>query len=254
MKGELIVFEGADCMFKETNSSLLCTYINSHYPEKQAKVVSFPRYGEPAAHFTETYLNKGYPRDIAPDAVSYFYLMDQFDYMSTEGDNLLENGHTLILDRYWYSDLVYRTASLLFSETPSQRRKGYKTLESIASNAEKLLKNYAANLVYIMTTGQAGIPYGDELLKKLWSDHKEDINVSRTRYMLDVAKAYDSDIIIPYITTREPAEICKIRIAYEAVDELGRIDNVILHDRDVIADKVYEKYEEFCRKVDIFNY
>ena len=171
MRGELIVFEGADCMFKETNSSLLCTYINSHYPEKQAKLVSFPRYGDPAAHFTETYLNKGYPRDIAPDAVSYFYLMDQLDYMSTEGDNLLENGHTLILDRYWYSDLVYRTASLLFSETPSQRRKGYKTLESIASNAEKLLKNYDANLIYIMTTGQAGKPHGDELLKKLWSEY-----------------------------------------------------------------------------------
>ena len=72
--------------------------------------------------------------------------------------------------------------------------------------------------------------------------------------MLDVAKAYDSEMFLTYATTRKPEEICKIHIAYETVDELGQVDGVKLYDRNDIADKIYEKYEDFCNKVDIFNY
>ena len=108
MDGRLIVFEGLDCSFKETNAKKLKEYITNTGRECVCK--SFPTYGNPSAYFVEQFLKGSYGKieDLSPRTVSIFYMIDMFDYMNKEGLKLLESGTDIILDRYWYSNIYYR--------------------------------------------------------------------------------------------------------------------------------------------------
>lgn len=107
-RGKLIVFEGLDCSFKETNSNLLNEYIQK--TGKKSVAIHFPRYGKKPAYFVESYLhgNYGGMDTMNSGTISMFYMLDMFDYMKKSGEQLLANGTNIILDRYWYCNLYYR--------------------------------------------------------------------------------------------------------------------------------------------------
>lgn len=107
--GRIIVLEGLDCSFKETNSNLLAEYIRKT-ENRKVEVVHFPLYGEPSAWFVEQFLagNFGMNKDLSSGAISTFYMIDMFAYMNQKGKALLESGVDLILDRYWYCNIFYR--------------------------------------------------------------------------------------------------------------------------------------------------
>lgn len=107
-RGKLIVFEGLDCSFKETNSNLLNEYIQKKGGKSVA--IHFPRYGKKPSYFVESYLhgNYGGMDTMNSGTISMFYMLDMFDYMKKTGMKLLEQGTNIILDRYWYCNLYYR--------------------------------------------------------------------------------------------------------------------------------------------------
>lgn len=108
-KGRIIVFDGLDCSFKETNANALAEYMES-YEGRKVKVIHFPLYGQPSSWFVEQYLsgNFGKENEISSRAISMFYMLDMFAYMKLEGNKLLEEGTDLIFDRYWYCNIFYR--------------------------------------------------------------------------------------------------------------------------------------------------
>ncbi len=113
--GKLIVIEGTDGSGKATQSELLEKALRK--AGKKVKLVSFPRYGHPAAYFEERYLagDFGDMRSVGPYGASLFYALDRFEMASTLRKWLSE-GTFVIANRYTTSSMVHQ-ASLL----PTQR-------------------------------------------------------------------------------------------------------------------------------------
>lgn len=113
-KGKIIVFEGLDYSFKETNSKKLYQYIKENITEK-VKLFSFPNYESESSYFVKQYLkgNYGELNDINHYTTSLFYLVDRFDTVKKEKiEELLEEGYYIILDRYIGSNLIFQSAKI----------------------------------------------------------------------------------------------------------------------------------------------
>jgi len=114
MKGKLIVFEGLDYSFKETNSIKLEHYINSNITNKVLHF-SFPNYHSPSSFFIKEYLAGAYGNAsyIDPYKASYCYSLDRMDsIIKLEINKLLEKGWYIIFDRYIGSNLTFQTAKV----------------------------------------------------------------------------------------------------------------------------------------------
>jgi dTMP kinase len=108
MSGRIITFDGVDCSFKETNSHAYLKYLLNK--GEKAALYSFPRYDMAQSIFVKRYLSGAYGKieDINLKAISMFYMMDMFDCAQTEIIPKLNEGYTIILDRYWHCNLFYR--------------------------------------------------------------------------------------------------------------------------------------------------
>lgn len=109
-KGKLIVFEGIDCSFKETNSKALFEYLKTVESIPKVNLIAFPTYGSPSAYFVEKFLKSEYKNDD-PYFISLLYAMDRADTIERENvKERLENGEWFIFDRYVTSNVVYQCA------------------------------------------------------------------------------------------------------------------------------------------------
>lgn len=110
--GKIIVFEGLDYSFKETNSKKLFQYIKENITEKVI-LLSFPNYESDSSYFVKRYLNGDYGNDVDEYKASIFYLVDRYDTIIKENINqLIEEGYIIILDRYTGSNLIFQTAKI----------------------------------------------------------------------------------------------------------------------------------------------
>lgn len=110
--GKIIVFEGLDYSFKETNSKKLFQYIKENITEKVI-LLSFPNYESDSSYFVKRYLNGDYGNDVDEYKASIFYLVDRYDTIIKENINqLVEEGYIIILDRYTGSNLIFQTAKI----------------------------------------------------------------------------------------------------------------------------------------------
>lgn len=113
-KGYLIVFEGLDCSFKETNTKKLYNYIKENITDK-VLLLSFPNYESDSALFVKKYLNEQYGKasDVNPYQASVCYAIDRFDTIhKMKVKEKLNEGYIVILDRYIGSNLVFQTTKL----------------------------------------------------------------------------------------------------------------------------------------------
>ena len=113
-KGKIIVFEGLDYSFKETNSKKLYQYIKENITEK-VKLISFPNYESDSSYFVKEYLKGSYGdlNDINPYTTSLFYLLDRYDTVKKEKiKELIDEGYYIILDRYTGSNLIFQSAKI----------------------------------------------------------------------------------------------------------------------------------------------
>ena len=113
--GDLIVFEGLDCSFKETNAKLFKKYLEEKYKgEKEVILHSFPTYESDSSYFVKEYLagRYGSQDDLTSTSISIFFMIDMFDFFAKIGSRVLNNGGIIILDRYWYSNIYYRLGAI----------------------------------------------------------------------------------------------------------------------------------------------
>ena len=100
---QIIVFDGIDTTFKETNANML--YNEFTKQGKNVKLVSFPRHGNPAAYCIDKFLQGKYKSKLRGGVVASMYLLDMLDYFQSEE----EEPDILICDRYIFSTLAYQT-------------------------------------------------------------------------------------------------------------------------------------------------
>lgn len=109
-KGILIVFEGLDYSFKETNSKRLYEYIKS--VTDKVELLSFPNYESESSIFVKNYLSGKYGKasEVDPYQSSMFYAMDRYDTIhSLNIKEKLEDGYIIIMDRYIGSNLIFQS-------------------------------------------------------------------------------------------------------------------------------------------------
>lgn len=113
-KSKLIVFEGLDASFKETNSKRLYNLLKSK--GKDAYLFTFPDYSSPSSFFVKEYLKGTYSMD--PENVNYtlgsiFYMADQYHIWKTQIEPIYNRGNAIIiLDRFWTSNLYHQLAKV----------------------------------------------------------------------------------------------------------------------------------------------
>jgi len=182
-KGKIIVFEGLDYSFKETNSKRLEKYIKNNISDKVMRI-EFPQYNSISSIFVKNYLSGKYGglNDIDSNVVSLFYALDRYDTLkSLNIDKLLEEGYYIILDRYVGSNLCFQTAKLNTDEEK----------ENFISNEYRLeitkMKLPKPDITIFMNMP---IDFSFKLLNErdAKGDMSKDIHESNYNYMLKVEK------------------------------------------------------------------
>lgn len=110
-KGKLIVFEGLDYSFKETNSKKLYEYIKEKVTDK-VFLLSFPNYESESSIFVKNYLSGKYGKasEVDPYQSSMFYAMDRYDTIhNLKIKEKIEDGYIIIMDRYIGSNLIFQS-------------------------------------------------------------------------------------------------------------------------------------------------
>lgn len=114
--GKLISIEGNDGSGKNTQSIILVQKLcDAGY---NAKMLSFPRYQDPASTFVKRYLNGDYsldPNGIDPIVASNFYAMDRYDCfhgIDKMIDFYNQPDSILVCDRYTNSNLIHQVGKV----------------------------------------------------------------------------------------------------------------------------------------------
>lgn len=119
-KGKIIVFEGLDYSFKETNSKKLYEYIKENITEK-VLLIPFPNYASPTSIPIIKYLKGEYEelKNTNPYTISTMYALDRYDRIYTNSIyiesykkekiiDLYNEGYYIIFDRYVGSNLIHQ--------------------------------------------------------------------------------------------------------------------------------------------------
>jgi dTMP kinase len=185
-KGKLIVFEGLDCSFKETNSKKLAELLNS--AGYKTKIEHFPRYENNSSYFVREWLAGNYGEKdkiertyLGKQLVSSFYILDMFDYMNKIGLKALNSGTNIILDRYYYSNIYFRLAMDSYTRIFRKNKLIFDT-ELLADSANLPKADY----VFKMRTNL------DLMLNKIHEKaSKNDIHENDDEYMKNVFDAFE---------------------------------------------------------------
>ena len=114
MKGKLIVIEGTDCSGKETQCKKLIERLMNEnikvfempfprYDTPTGKIIGGPLLGKPA--IGESYFDN--PSEVDAKVVSLYYAADRLYNIASINENL-NNGVTVILDRYTTSNMAFQ--------------------------------------------------------------------------------------------------------------------------------------------------
>lgn len=117
-KGKMIVFEGLDYSFKETNTKRLYEYIKNNITEKVI-LLSFPNYEGESSKYVKKYLSGFYGEasTLDPYKSSIFYAMDRFEVINDmKIKEKLEEGYYIICDRYTGSNMTFQSTKLKTKE------------------------------------------------------------------------------------------------------------------------------------------
>jgi len=169
MYPKIIVFEGLDCSFKETNSIALTNYIG-----KDAKRYTFPDYDNDRSYYIKQFLGKNYPEDISKKIIRSMYLMEMYDKWNIEIKEDIKNGiRYIIFDRFWYSGLYYNCSN----------DNDYNDLTMEALHTYRLP---VADLLFKMITDP------DLMIQKLKEKFSGDIYESNIQKMLEIYNRFNA--------------------------------------------------------------
>ncbi len=110
---KLIVIEGTDASGKETQTGLLCEYL-----EKEGHRVfrlTFPDYESPSSALVKMYLGGDFgtePDAVSPYAAALFYAADRYASFKTKWGSMMDEDVYIVADRYVSSNIIYQAAKL----------------------------------------------------------------------------------------------------------------------------------------------
>lgn len=205
MKGKLIVIEGTDCSGKETQSKLLVERLKKD-GEKVA-TISFPMYDTPSGrivgacllgkpYLCEEYLkeNHGFFPEGGGEVDSLtalcYYAADR-RYNLPVIEKYLNDGYTLIVDRYVTSNMAHRGGML---ETKEERLKMYQKIDTLEYELMELPRPDQVILLYM--------PYEQAcVLKKQRKEAPDEVELDEKylkrgeRAYLELADIYNYDVV-----------------------------------------------------------
>ena len=186
MKGKLIVIEGTDCSGKETQSKLLVERLKKE--GHQVFSMPFPRYDTPTGAIIggpllgKSYICDSFFKDEAPRVdgrvASLYYAADRFYNVKPIIENL-ENGVTVILDRWTQSNMAFQGAKF---ENSEDRLKMYKFIESLEYDLLGLPKPDGVIFLHL--------PYENAKILRKSREEKLDKVESDDKYLKDGERAY----------------------------------------------------------------
>ena len=113
MSGKLITIEGTDCSGKSTQLDLLCRHLEQE--GKDFKKVAFPRYDSESSALVRMYLGGDFGENVGAVnayAASSFFAVDRVASYLREWKSYLDNGGTVLLDRYTTSNAIYQASKM----------------------------------------------------------------------------------------------------------------------------------------------
>lgn len=113
MSGKLIVIEGVDSSGKETQTKQLLARLEQ--AGKKVKMISFPNYDSDSSALVKMYLGGefgGTPEAVNAYSASLFYAVDRYASYSMNWKKDLEDGITIICDRYVTSNMIHQAAKI----------------------------------------------------------------------------------------------------------------------------------------------
>ncbi len=115
---KLIVIEGVDASGKETQTRLLCSYLERI--GKKVIHLSFPNYQSPSSALVKMYLGGEFGADpdaVNPYAAAMFYAVDRYASYKTSWEKYRGDEY-IVADRYVTSNIIYQAAKV-----PEERAK-----------------------------------------------------------------------------------------------------------------------------------
>ena len=112
-KGRLIVIEGLDSSGKETQSKLLCEYLEKL--GKKVKRIEFPNYKSDSSALVRMYLGGSFgdsPDCVSAYAASSFFAVDRYATYKTDFQQFLDEGGIVIADRYTTSNMIHQASKI----------------------------------------------------------------------------------------------------------------------------------------------
>lgn len=243
-KGQLIVFEGLDCSFKETNSKVLLNHIEQKYGH-DVKLVSFPRYQSKASYFVTEYLSGRYgvQEDLTSNAISSLYMVDMFDYMKKIGQRHLDNGGILIMDRYWFSNLYYRLGWMKENASDDEDSPFYAN-----GIIHSELPNEISKLAYAFELPTPDMVYkmissSNAIKDKVTAKHSQnDIHESDLKYLMYVKEEFDAFDFAHLCYPAKEVKQVNITVSFNTTAVENGYD---VKERADVAKEVIDAYEEF---------
>lgn len=113
MRGKLITIEGTDCSGKSTQLALLCERLRREGVDFMK--VAFPRYDSDSSALVRMYLGGEFGENVSAVnayAASSFFAVDRVASYLREWKSYLEEGGTVLLDRYTTSNAIYQANKL----------------------------------------------------------------------------------------------------------------------------------------------
>lgn len=196
--GKLIVVEGTDCSGKETQTKKLIEYLE----KKNEKVIrfSFPMYDSPTGKIIGgPFLGKDYisncwfpegPSQVDGKVASLYYAADRL-YNLNKIIEKLNEGYTVILDRYTYSNMAHQGGKL---KTKEKREEIYDFIYHLEFELLNLPKPDLVILLYMPV--EAAEILRKERMEKLDEVEKDNVYLKNSeRAYLELAEKYNFLIV-----------------------------------------------------------
>jgi dTMP kinase len=184
-KGKFIVFEGTDGVGKTTQYDMLLEYLTTNGFE--VKSIKFPRYEQTFyGNMVRRYLNGefGNQHTVNPYMITMFYAMDRVQ-SKDEIYESLRSGEYVLADRYTWSNMAFRSASI----REKDRDSFVDWIEEAEYNINKIPKEDFTVLLY------APVEFIWKNMEKKrkgrdYTTTKRDIHEIDKKYLKEVAKQY----------------------------------------------------------------
>ena len=177
--GKLIVIEGTDSSWKETQTKRLFEKLE----EKGLKVkkISFPNYDSPACEPVKMYLAGAFGEDsmkVNPYPVSTMYAIDRYASFKTDWEKFYNEDGIIVTDRYVTSNMVHQASKIRDLDEKKQYLNWLEDLEY-----EKMGIPRPDLVIFLNMPTEMAVRLMAERKNKITGEEKKDIHERDKEYL-----------------------------------------------------------------------